>query len=169
MKLSKSLFTVTSAIILFNHVLYFHADAITNKAQTMRDITTMELVRDMGIGINLGNTMEACGDWIADVDAQWGDGILTVQDYETAWGSPIVTKEMIQGMADEGFGVVRVPVAWSNLIGENYKINEALDARVHEIVDWVIDADMYCIINIHWDNGWVNTFYICFGVIQFPS
>jgi endoglucanase len=65
---------------------------------------------------------------------------------------------MIQGMADEGFGVVRVPVAWSNLMEDNYKINKDLDARVHEIVDWVIDADMYCIINIHWDNGWVNTF-----------
>ena len=32
-------------------------------AEAMRDITTMELVRDMGIGINLGNTLEACGDW----------------------------------------------------------------------------------------------------------
>lgn len=124
----------------------------------MRDMTTMEIVKEMGIGINLGNTMEACGDWIADVDKQWGDGVLTVQDYETAWGSPVVTKAMIQGMADEGFGVVRVPVAWSNLMGENYNINDDLDARVHEIVDWVIDADMYCIINIHWDNGWVNTF-----------
>lgn len=30
----------------------------------------MELVRDMGIGINLGNTFESCGDWIAE----WGDG-----------------------------------------------------------------------------------------------
>lgn len=124
----------------------------------MRDMTTMEIVKDMGIGINLGNTMEACGDWIADVDAQWGDGILTVQDYETSWGSPVITKAMIQGMADEGFGVVRVPVAWSNLMGDNYKISDELDARVHEIVDWVIDADMYCIVNIHWDNGWVNTF-----------
>ena len=124
----------------------------------MRSMTTMEIVKDMGIGINLGNTMEACGDWIADVDRQWGDGILTVEEYETAWGSPVITKAMIQGMADEGFGVVRVPVAWSNLMGDNYKINADLDARVHEIVDWVIDANMYCIINIHWDNGWVNTF-----------
>ena len=124
----------------------------------MRDISTMELVRDMGIGINLGNTLEACGDWIADVDKQWGDGVLTVTEYETAWGSPVITQEMIQGMADEGFGVVRVPVAWSNLMDENYKISEDYDNRVHEIVDWVIEADMYCIINIHWDNGWVNTF-----------
>lgn len=30
----------------------------------MRNITTMELTRDMGLGINLGNTFDACGDWI---------------------------------------------------------------------------------------------------------
>ncbi len=36
----------------------------------MRNWTTAEIVRDMGIGINLGNTLESCGDWIA----QWGDG-----------------------------------------------------------------------------------------------
>jgi len=124
----------------------------------MRDMTTMEIVRDMGVGINLGNTLEACGDWIADVDRQWGDGILTVEEYETAWGSPVISKEMIKGMADEGFGVVRVPVAWSNLMEDGYKINKDLDARVHEVVDWIIECDMYAIINIHWDNGWVNTF-----------
>ena len=126
----------------------------------MRNITTMELVRDMGIGINLGNTMEACGDWIKDVHDQWGSGELTVKEYETAWGSPEVTKEMIQGMANEGFGVCRVPVAWSNLMEQDgtYTINPKLTNRVKQIVDWVLDSGMYCIINIHWDNGWVNTF-----------
>ena len=122
------------------------------KNNGMRDMTTMELVRDMGIGINLGNTMESAGDWIA----QWGDG--TVSSYETAWGSPVITQSMIQGMADEGFGVVRVPVAWSNMMGDNYTISPEYTARVQQIADWVIDADMYCIINIHWDNGWVNDF-----------
>lgn len=158
MKLTKTICAVMSSVILLKPIFCFNVDAIEDKNGAMRDITTMELVRDMGIGINLGNTMEACGDWIAEVDEKWGDGILTVQDYEVSWGSPVITKEMIQGIADEGFGVVRVPVAWSNLMGDNYKINDDLDARVHEIVDWVIDADMYCIINIHWDNGWVNTF-----------
>lgn len=53
----------------------------------MRDISTMELVREMGIGINLGNTYEAFGDWIV----QWGDG--SVESYETAWGSPVILGE----------------------------------------------------------------------------
>ena len=128
-------------------------------ATGMREISTTDLVHEMGIGINLGNTMEACGDWIADVDRQWGDGVLETEDYETAWGSPVVTRQMIQGMADEGFGVVRVPVAWSNMMTEEtYTISADYINRVREIADWIIEADMYCIINIHWDNGWVNTF-----------
>ena len=80
-----------------------------SKYSGMRDITTMELVDDMGIGINLGNTFESCGDWIE----QWGAGGYpsgTVQAYETAWGSPIITKEIIQGYANEGFDTLRVPV-----------------------------------------------------------
>ena len=149
---------LTCGTLLMQSAGALNTSALPAKNSGMRDISTMELVRDMGIGINLGNTMEACGDWIADVDKQWGDGILTVDEYETAWGSPVITQAMIQGMADEGFGVVRVPVAWSNMMGDNYQISDELDERIHEIVDWVIDADMYCIINIHWDNGWVNTF-----------
>ncbi len=120
-------------------------------AEAMRDITTMELVRDMGIGINLGNTLEACGDWVNG---------KTPADYETAWGSPIVTEEMIHGYKNAGFGVLRIPVAWSNLMKDdgNYKISPDYMARVTEVVDWAIDSGLYVIINIHWDNGWVNTF-----------
>ncbi len=120
----------------------------------MRDISTMELVRDMGIGINIGNTFEACGDWITE----YSDN--SVSAYETAWGSPVVTKEIIQGYADEGFGVLRIPVAWSNRMVQdgNYTIDKEYMARVTEIVDWTLETGMYAIINIHWDNGWVNTF-----------
>ncbi len=66
------------------------------KVPEMRDISTTALVQDMGIGINLGNTFESCGDWIE----QWGDG--SVESYETAWGSPVITQEMIEGYAEEG-------------------------------------------------------------------
>lgn len=120
------------------------------KETEMRDITTMELVRDMGIGINLGNTYESCGDWIA----QWGDG--TPESYETAWGSPVITQDMIQGYADEGFGVLRVPVAWSNLMGENYTISQEYLAAVRETIDWALDCDLYVIVNLHWDGGWLE-------------
>lgn len=115
----------------------------------MRDMTTAQIVRDMGIGINLGNTFESCGDWITG---------NSVKAYETAWGSPVITKEMIKGYATEGFGVLRIPVAWSNMMGADYAINPDYIARIKEIVDWTIDSGMYAIINIHWDGGWWENF-----------
>ena len=105
MKYAKLSGLLTAAAMVIQILMSMPAAAVPEQPDAMRDITTMELVRDMGIGINLGNTMESAGDWIA----QYSDG--SVQAYETAWGSPVVTKDMIQGMADEGFGVVRIPVA----------------------------------------------------------
>ena len=124
----------------------------TKKTSEFRDMATAEIVDEMGIGINLGNTMEATGDWVA----QWGDG--TPNAYETCWGSPTITKEMIQGYADEGFRSLRIPVAWSNMMEADgtYTINPAYAARVKEIVDWSLDTGMYVIINIHWDGGWLE-------------
>ena len=116
----------------------------------IRDMTTMELVHDMGQGINLGNTLESCGDWLNP------DG--GVFSYETGWGSPVITQEMIQGYADLGFGVLRIPVAWSNLMGENYTISQELMDRVKEITDWTLESGMYAIVNIHWDGGWWEKF-----------
>lgn len=119
---------------------------------SMRDMTTMEIVDDMGIGINLGNTFESSGDWID----QWGDG--TPNAYETAWGSPTVTEELIKGYASEGFDTLRVPVAWSNMMPKDnsYTISEKYMARVKQVVDWALDADLYVIVNLHWDGGWLE-------------
>ncbi len=116
----------------------------------MRDITTAELVRDMGIGINLGNTYEACGSWINPENG--------VAGYETAWGSPQIKEEMIKGYKEAGFGVLRVPVAWSNLMAEDYTISSELMARVTEVINWALDSDLYVILNVHWDGGWWEKF-----------
>lgn len=119
-------------------------------SNTMRDMTTMEIVRDMGLGINLGNTLESCGTWISKSGG--------VSGYETAWGSPVITEEMIKGYAKCGFGVLRIPVAWSNLMEEDYTIHPDYMARVKQITDWTIDSGMYAIVNIHYDSGWWANF-----------
>jgi endoglucanase len=118
-------------------------------ASGIRDITTMELVHDMGLGINLGNTMEATGSWIR--------GSMVFQ-YEIAWGSPEITEDIIKGYADAGFGTMRIPVAWSNLMGSDYTISDELMERIEEIVQWVLGNGMYAIVNIHWDGGWWEGF-----------
>lgn len=122
--------------------------ASAEEKDTMRDMTTAEVVQEMGLGINLGNTMEVSGMYLGSVQA-----------YETGWGSPVITQAAIQGYADAGFGVLRVPVAWSNLMNvRTYEISPDYIARVKQIIDWAIDADMYVIMNIHWDGGWFEGF-----------
>ncbi len=115
----------------------------------MRNITTAQVVHEMGIGINLGNTFESTGNWFDQTK---------VQNFETAWGSPVITKEMIQGMANEGFGVLRIPVAWSNMMNSDYTIAPEYINRVKEVTGWAIDSGMYVIVNIHWDGGWWTNF-----------
>lgn len=107
----------------------------------------MQVVHDMGLGINLGNTFEACGDWINE---------SSVANYEQAWGSSLITKKTIQGYADAGFKTIRIPVAWSNMMSNDgkYTINPDYQKRVDEVVNWALDCDMYVILNIHWDGGW---------------
>ena len=113
------------------------------------DLTPQKMVEEMGLGINLGNTMESCGSWINPGK---------ISNYETAWGSPLVTEAMIAGLAKAGFSSLRIPVAWSNMMKSDYTIEPTLLARVKTIIDWTIDNGMVAMINEHWDNGWMADF-----------
>jgi endoglucanase len=119
-----------------------------------QELTALELVRLMGNGINLGNTMEACNssERIPNRDPSV---------YETMWGQPVTTQEMITGMKEAGFKTLRIPVAWTNAMdfeNNDYKINKAYLDRVEEIVNYALNEDMYVIINDHWDHGWWSLF-----------
>jgi endoglucanase len=113
------------------------------------DKTATETVLDMGIGWNLGNTLEAC-----DTTRT----LSSVQEYETYWGNIVTTQKIIDGIKDAGFKSVRIPVAWSNLMASDYTINVNLLKRVKEVVDYCSNAGLYAIVNIHWDGGWFSNF-----------
>jgi len=119
-----------------------------------KELTALELVKEMGNGINLGNTMEAYGHGSFPVDTD------TVY-FETLWGQPETSERMIQGMKDAGFDSIRIPVAWTNAMDyENgdYTIQKHWMDRVETIVNYALDADMYVVINDHWDGGWWGMF-----------
>ncbi|HOG25360.1 MAG TPA: glycoside hydrolase family 5 protein [Bacteroidales bacterium] len=105
----------------------------------MRNMTSMELSKLMGIGWNLGNTLEATGG-------------------ETSWGNPKVTADLIRAVKEAGFKSVRIPVSWAVHVTDQStcKIDNAWMQRVGQVVNYVLDQDMFAIINIHWDNGWMN-------------
>jgi endoglucanase len=123
-----------------------NADTPTKPAKPAES-EAMTFSRKLGIGINLGNTMDATG-----------SKLNSVREYETSWGAPVTTKAIIDGYKASGFKTLRLPVAWSNLMGPDYTINKDLMARVKEITQYALDDDMYVIINIHWDGGWLNNF-----------
>ena len=117
------------------------------------DVSSVDLTKYLGNGINLGNTMEA-------VNSAYGKD-LDVSSYEQAWGQPVTTEEMIIGMKNCGFDTLRIPVAWTNMMdyeNEDYTINTAYLDRIQEIVDWAIKAEMFVIVNDHWDGGWWEKF-----------
>ncbi len=116
-------------------------------------LTSQEIVSDMTLGWNLGDTLDACQ---ADRD---GDGRLDehVSDGsepdETLWGNPFATKELFKALYDSGVNAVRIPVTWRDHIDSDGNISESWLNRVQEVVDYAYDIGMYVIINIHHDGG----------------
>jgi endoglucanase len=118
------------------------------------DLTALELTTLMGNGINLGNTMEAYGHLSLGTTAD-------VSAYETCWGQPVTTQDMITGMKEAGFDTIRIPVAWTNTMdyeSGDYTISDAYLDRVEEIINYARNEGMYVIINDHWDGGWWGMF-----------
>ncbi len=129
------------------------ADVAVEPAEK-NELTSLEVIRLMGNGTNLGNTLEAYnhGSYINGMNP---DGM------ETGWGQPYTSAEMVQGMKDAGFDTLRIPVAWTNGMNfesGDYTIDERLMTRVEQVVNYALDADMYVIINDHWDGGWWGMF-----------
>lgn len=113
--------------------------------------THIRFVKDMKAGWNLGNTLDAHG-----VVSLQNSGETEI--YETYWGNPITTKEMIDEIKKGGFNTVRIPVTWYEHMDQNGVIDPKWMDRVQEVVDYVIKNDMYAIINIHHDTWFMPTY-----------
>ncbi len=108
----------------------------------MRNISSAELVAEMGAGWNLGNTMDAEGG-------------------ETAWGNPVTTKEMIDEVCSAGFNTLRIPTTWNGHMGEapEYTVDSQWLNRVEEIAGYALENNMYVIINTHHETDWIKPQY----------
>ena len=116
--------------------------------------TAAEIAADMGLGWNLGNTMEAYeASGCEKITFEWipviGDN--KPSDYETCWGAPVTTQEMIDGVKAAGFNTVRIPVFWGNMMKNDgtWTIAPEYIGRVKEIVDYCMNDDLYAVVNIH--------------------
>ena len=109
--------------------------------------TAQSALANIKIGWNLGNALDSYGEWIA---AAAGGNIT---GWETAWGNPVITKDLIKAVKNAGFGAIRVPVTWRDHLDSDWTVDSKWLAHVKEVIDWVLAEDMYCIVNVHHDNG----------------
>ena len=101
--------------------------------------TAVQLAEKIKMGINIGNTLEATGG-------------------ETAWGNPMITNDLIKAIKQSGFNAIRLPCSWDQYADQaTLIIKPGWLARVKQVVQYCVDNDMYVILNIHWDDGWLES------------
>ena len=122
------------------------------QAQNAEFETAAEAVKNMKIGWNLWNTLESNLGVLYDP--------TNYKSWETSWGNPEPTSELMKMMRKAGFNAIRVPVTWFPYTDENGNVDSRWMKRVHEVVDYVIDQGMYCLLNVHHDTGEYETSWI---------
>ncbi len=106
--------------------------------EPMTELDAWTAAARMGFGINIGNTLDNTTTW------------------ETGWGNPRITEGYVESLAELGFKTVRLPVAWDTY-AVGGRIQPSKLRRIREIVDWITAAGMFCVLNIHWDGGWIDS------------
>ncbi|MDN3580353.1 cellulase family glycosylhydrolase [Mucilaginibacter flavus] len=102
--------------------------------------TATQLAANIKMGYNIYNTMEAPGG-------------------ETGWGNPAISQQLIDLIKNSGMNAVRLPVQydWSHIIDKKTaKIDPVWLARVKQVVQYCINDNVYVMVNIHYDNGWLD-------------
>ncbi len=70
--------------------------------------------------------------------------------------NPMMTRKLIDYVADQGFNAIRIPVSWYYNTSRDDEgrlvINPDWLARVKEVVDYAMDNGMYTIIDSHHDS-----------------
>jgi endoglucanase len=115
--------------------------------------TAHKILDSVTMGINLGNSLDA---WSSNPPSPW-----TPERQETWWDNPLLNEEFIDGILDQGFDSIRVPVTWHMFTTVNdslplsdlsrVTIAPQFMARVKQVVDWCYDRGVVVIINTHHD------------------
>jgi len=114
-----------------------YKDSIAPDAAGMSSTAT-DLAKKIKVGLNIGNTLEASGS-------------------ETGWGNPLITNDLIKSIKQNGFNAIRLPCDWNQYADQTTaKISATWLNRVKQVVQYCVDNDMYVIVNIHWDGGWLE-------------
>lgn len=113
------------------------AATVALRPAPLESINAQNAMRLMTPGINLGNTLEAI-------------------PKETSWGNPEPTEAWFRGVRKVGFRSVRIPIAWTQYSDTSSTISSAWMGHVGDVVKMARKADLYVMINVHWDGGWLQ-------------
>jgi aryl-phospho-beta-D-glucosidase BglC (GH1 family) len=99
-----------------------------------------DAVKQMGRGINLGNTLEP--------------------PTEGGWNNPAAQEYYFDDYKAAGFACIRVPVRWDEHTDKKppYAVDKAWMDRVEQVVDWGLKRDLFIIVNAHHDD-WIKKGY----------
>ncbi len=112
---------------------------ITGQSLLQAQVTPWQMIKKMGRGINIGNTMEA--------------------PYEGQWQSPI-QEFYFDDYVDAGFTTVRIPIRWENHMETvaPFTVDSLWLNRVEQVVDWSLERGLITIINSHHDRWLFENF-----------
>ena len=119
-----------------------------NKDAVEENSASLDYVKALGAGWNLGNSFDGVNTSLDEEDL-----------LETAWGNPVVTKELIQSAKAKGYDTIRMPMTLYRRFDENtYEIDKSWLDRYNEVVNWALEEDMYVMVNIHHDSWlWLSS------------
>ena len=107
-----------------------------------------DAVRNMGVGLNLCATFEEFP-WEGYGKADRNDPFT----FENMYSAKTNAKTMT-ATAEAGFRCMRIPVTWIlHMDDPTSEIDEVWLDRIEEVVNYVLDAGLYCILNVHHDTG----------------
>ena len=129
------------SIILINTLIF---SLILNYLYITSKKSPIQIVNNMGLGYNLANSFESYS---------LSEEIKTPIEKIILWGNPPPTKETIISIKKSGFKTIRLPITWMNFMDDTGKVNSDWMSYVKNVVDWIINANMYCIINLHHDGA----------------
>lgn len=113
--------------------------ASTLALNAFAQLTPQEAIKQMGRGINIGNTFDA-----PNLD----------------WGNSDIKEYYFDDFKNAGLTCIRIPIRWENRIAETspYTIDESWLNHVEEVIDWGLNRNLFIIINAHHDN-WIKLNY----------
>jgi endoglucanase len=101
--------------------------------------TATQLVNDMGIGYNLGNTYNCCN----TIEEKFSEN-----EEIKLFGANLPTKNILKEIKKNGFKTIRFQILYTNYIYNDGNINSEWIDKIKELIKLIYSLDMYLILSI---------------------